>query len=506
MQSRKDLITSGILFVLAGVILLTGTLVVTYYRSWVWDYWCHAGIIAELKHNPLDPRPFTTYYSSLIPYWPYLAFVTFVAKAFSLDAPTALGLMGVPNLLLWLAGFFIFSRTFISSAPLAPLFALISVLFLWGTDPWFFSAVYHFDVYWKITPYPSFFALALLLWTTHIFESFLKSGKPLLLSVAIVFSSIELLIHPITSIFLFVMLFSQMWNYSSKRGSLAFIAICFCSAFSAAFWPMYPLSQLIKANNFTQDYGASIFYYSVFSRIWPAVVLGVPALFYRILVNRRDPITIAVILLLPIYFYGYWTGKWNYGRVLSFAVLLSQLAVGGLLAEACKRKAILQKAGLMLSLAGLIFLGVRTYAMIKQEREMHGGANKSEYARFKFIADQTNPTDVIMADELSSMHLPAFDRKVAHFYMNAYFSSEEFEASRVARDRFFQSDDESEVKKIIERYSISAVVAGRDQLAKTNYTWRKFFVSDGADHDGLSLFKLRSDIGSTQSSFGKKQP
>lgn len=73
-------------------------------------------------------------------------------------------------------------------------------------------------------------------------------------------------------------------------------------------------------------------YNQVLSRIFPSLI-GIPLLIRRIRLNWRDPLGVMFFFLIFIYFYGYISHAYGYGRVIFYIVLILQIIFAAFIAE-----------------------------------------------------------------------------------------------------------------------------------------------------------------------------
>ncbi len=277
-------------------IILSGLLVSIYLvffwqQRWIWDFWTHAAIIRELSVRPFSPgNPFLASAGVGILYWPYGVTLAMFSKLSGLDAHHILALMGAVNLLLLLCVFYRFSLAFCRDSR-SPFWGLIIVLFLWGGDPWGYSAFYHSEVIFYSLPYPSTFAFVLALHAiTMLFAGGISHSNHKILYLALIAIFI-ILIHPITYLF-FAATCGSVILFQDRRvpyrvSALVMFSVLTPSLLIAVVWPFMPLSELLFSNTLVGDPSAQYVYQGVFYRTYPVVILGLPFVVFRLRNNLR---------------------------------------------------------------------------------------------------------------------------------------------------------------------------------------------------------------------------
>jgi hypothetical protein len=320
------LILAGALFGL----MLCESVVQTVDGSWVGDFWEHSAVVRELARHLVHPQhPLLSADKPHEFYSPYALTLGAFSRVTGLSAVTVLGLAGIGNLALLLAALPRFVRLFARQA-LAPFFALVFMLFLWGRHPLVYSGFLHFDVLGLVLPYPSTFATALTLWTLPEWTRYLDGGGLRRLVAVAVAGTLIVLTHPIAGLF-FVVLASAIalrhFARAAARPAVGLVVVAGVTLVSASLWPYYPVFRLIGEGG-VFDASNHPLYQSVLVEVFPALA-GLPLLAIRWRRDRRDPLVLGLVVLAFVYLLGATTSRWSLGRVLPYGVLLLDIALAG---------------------------------------------------------------------------------------------------------------------------------------------------------------------------------
>jgi hypothetical protein len=138
-----------------------------------------------------------------------------------LDAATTLSVAGIVNLILLLA-----SLRFLVSLLLnreAAFCTLLFTLVLWGDSAWFYSGLFHLEVFGYVLPYPSTFASALGFIALSMYILLARSENRLWLIPIAMIAILVLLTHPPSSTLILVGLVSL--SIGLRRTPLEFVTL-----------------------------------------------------------------------------------------------------------------------------------------------------------------------------------------------------------------------------------------------------------------------------------------
>ncbi len=431
----------------------------------VGDFWDHSAAIRELAAHPFHPSNPVFRLSAPHQFFsPYSLALALLSRWSGLTAPDVLRAAGVANVCALLGFFYLFARRMFGTAAKA-LYGMACILFLWGPGAWLHSGFLHFNSLVETAGYPATLvsALTFLVWyAAVVFQNRLRWMLPVLLA-AVPFSLIS---HPLTTIAMLVGLAAIACGREYPNRARLAIALAIAVAFgAAAWWPLFPIFDLTgqpaRLNADAEWLYSNLPAIAV--RTLPAL-LGIPLAVRRL---RRDPrgftgLTFAG--LLAIYLYGGLTGRYIYGRVLPFLILMLQLFIADWLASAAfsisRRMRVLQRAVVALLLVcGLTAApGIAGCLPVWQ----------NSYGDFQFLSSYVKPSDVVLADEQTSLKEPSFGGRVVAFTGGHTINFVPDVGARDSdRQLFFQPSTTFPARrKIIEKYAVGYVLINRREVAE----------------------------------------
>jgi hypothetical protein len=338
---RQRVDASALLYIFLATalfaLMLSETVVQTVDGSWVGDFWEHSAVVRELARHLVHPlHPLLALDKPHEFYSPYALALGAASRVTGLGVVTVLGIAGMANLVLLLAGLPRFVRLFTTEA-LAPFFVLLFTLFLWGIHPLVYSGFLHFDVIGLVLPYPSTFATALTLWTIVVWVGHLDRPQRRRVAFVALAAAVILLTHPVAAFFLVVLMaaFSaqRLGTGTARVGALALVGAVMLAA--AALWPYYPFFRLLHEEG-VFDASNRPLYLEMFPEVLPALV-AVPLAVLRLRTSRRDPLVVTLVAIALVYAIGDITSRWSLGRVLPYGVLLLQIVLADRIAAGLGR-------------------------------------------------------------------------------------------------------------------------------------------------------------------------
>lgn len=423
--------------------------------AWIGDFWIYVATVGELGARPFDPanplfaEPYA--FAFLSPWALVLGLAARTTGAAPVDVLVA---QGVVNLVLLGAALYAFVAVWTGRAA-AAFYALLFVLFLWGSDPWLFSGFFHLRSLAYVLPYPSTFAAALALGTLAAFPRL--SGAPRRwLPLVVPVSALLFSVHPVTALFLWVGLAAS--SLRAPRPLRHWVALGAAAAGSfglAMAWPLVPMRELWFGQLARVHEGNDSMYDDPLPRIAPAL-LGVPWLLLRLHRDRRDPLALCALGLALLVLYGGVSGQWSYGRLLSHAVLLLHVGLGDALAAAEERLGRLPRGPLLARLvapAMALLLGAGSWPAVKAI--VHESRHLGDRRWLAFLEDRVGRDEVVLTDLDTCWYVPAFRGRVVAYPMQLPFVPDH--AQRLAAvARFFEADaSERERREILARYRVA---------------------------------------------------
>ncbi len=382
------------------------------------DWWMHAAVVRELAAHPWNPsHPQVRSEAPHAFFSPYSLFIALAARVTSSDPTAVLTAMRGINLILFFLAFGWFNRIFFhpsaNSSALSS-FALLLMLLLWGSNPWDWSGFFHLKAFALSAAYPSTCAMAATLGAAAMEILRLRNGNPWLILPISILAAFVLIAHPTTAIVLIVLLLSlhpTLGKNDRRRSLLGLGAIFTLSFLGALAWPYYPFADLIGRQSAVFNPIASVLYENVLAQIWPCLA-GVPLLAMRLRKDRTDPLVLCFIGLSAIYAYGAITKSWAYGRVLSFMMILLQLAIAAWLAEQeAGWKDSTRRAKLAVSaVAVLVFIQVfgLCWSVLRKDLPRVAAGPRD----LSFLLSHVGSDEVVLSDLETSHKVPAFRGRV----------------------------------------------------------------------------------------------
>lgn len=223
------------------------------------DDWEHFAAMKSFADAPLDPShpySFDTKYSHL--FTPYHLFWGLIARLLNFSPFFLSPVIGLINVIIFVFAVYIFADRFLKDSNLASIL-LLTLLFLWFLAPGY-SGYYQFSHLMKTAVYPNRLAFSLALITLSFFPVKEKKLKNLFVVPLV---SVVFLIHPLSGLFLFIMLSIQILYLENLRKTikavyLSYLIISILLTFS---WPFFPVFETIFSSGkimFFSDY--KIFY------------------------------------------------------------------------------------------------------------------------------------------------------------------------------------------------------------------------------------------------------
>jgi hypothetical protein len=439
LRAKRYWVFSALLFILMAARTLTGV--------WLGDFWEHAAVVRELATNLLLPRHPQLLVEAPHAYFsPYSLGVALISRLMNLNPVSSLAVAGLANLVLFLIAFrWFIVRFFDEDGEAISFYALLFVLVLWGSDPWFWSAFFHISVLGFVLPYPSTFASASMFVSFGLYLSHLKNGGKGYYLLLIPVMSVIFLTHPPTAIVTCIALISFSVGYAG-RFSLRNVGVLFV-AFALSFglataWPYYSFFGLLMehASDFHGD--SKMLYQQVIVRTFPALV-GIPLLVLRMRKNILDPLSLTFLGLTVVYCYGYLSNRWGYGRVISHMMMVLQITLAPLAtrieSRLTGRTVVKLSYAAMLLLAIIFVLNLRTY-------------RGDDYRKYSFLSRYTRQYDLVLSDLETSLYIPAFGGKVIANPYPVYFVPDYAERKRDLVLFFAEATTDDERTGIIRKY------------------------------------------------------
>lgn len=393
---------------------------------WTGDFWEHSAVVRELMTRPFQPlHPHLLLDAQHAFFTPYALLVAATGWLLHLDPITALAIWGIINLCLLGYGLKLFISSIDSDRSNSIAFyALILILFFWGSNEWHFSGFYSFEGLNSVLPYPSTFALGLSFLGLYINAKQLNHfcvWKQLFL---ILICTTVLITHSLTAIFLIVgiscqFLTSIKLNKIKLLMIVSTIAMIFCLAL---IWPYFSMLRLITSEGNVYHFANIPMYLKVLERVWPTVLMT-PIIFVQAIRKNNWSLSLSILCLIVIYIFGYLTNKHSFGRSVAFILLLCNILLAQAIVEMenfLRKKSVIWlifKTTIVLILLFSIYVSFlnNTSRILTIGNSFYLGRTVSSQIIYKdllFISSFMKKDDQVLADIETSWIMPTFGVKV----------------------------------------------------------------------------------------------
>jgi hypothetical protein len=401
-------------YLILSVLIVLLALAFSIRRPWSGDLGMHGATIERLRLNLTHPGNPLVDADTPSPYYsPYTVLLAVVARLFGWSALTVLNVVSPINVVVLLIGVRAFIRTLTDRA-WAPVLAIVSMLLLWGLQPWVWSGFLSFWALPLVMSYPSTIALGLtLLWWTGLSRSldaparwYRYLGLGLLAAVIALTHQFTFVIAALGAVALVVSkartLSRAAWLFLILAAAEAVVLILI--------WPYYSFFDLSSVSGSLDNIHRPL-YANPFMR-YGLCVVALPALWLRVRRNRLDPLVLLFGMSALVVVGGWVTGKYEYGRVWPGVMLAAQLALavelaGPLPVSRWVRRAWLPVTalacaiGLVTQVGNLVYLAPASLATGK----VRGAVNAYvKFPDYSWIRRYVHEGDVVLTDDYFSLH------------------------------------------------------------------------------------------------------
>lgn len=447
------------------------------------DYWEHTAVLRALIEDPFRPvHPMTGSDVGSPRFSPHFLWVALLSRAFGFDPIEAIGFAAVANTLLFLAGIYVFFRTYFRSR-LASLLGLVVLFGSWLDAP-HFSNVYKLKVYFSVAGYPSTAALGVTLLTFTLALVVLRSERERRAAlVALAFAWAYLYItHPLTAMLALVggAVLAATEPGATLRRRLLVGATIPAGLILTLFWPYYPALRMVTGGTVQRvskelargDYELHHFYeLGALLDIVGYALPGVLLIPYFLVRRRHLFLALTPLAMLAVFVVNAFVPLPLGHRFILLATFFFQASTVWLLlaliepaADApapLRRRSVLwaARAAVGVLLAVLCVQNVEA-AESRFARSVPG--RKSPAVRFgEQVAKIAGPGAVVLADKVTSWSLPTFGCRVVAFHHQNPLVPDGDERNLAVR-RFYSTASDAERAEILERYRVThVVVTGR---------------------------------------------
>ncbi|MGW5661941.1 hypothetical protein ACWEWG_17840 [Streptomyces sp. NPDC003758] len=431
---------------------------------WVGDLGMHAATVERLRHRLLDPGNPLVDENTPSPYYsPWMLFLGVVARVTGLSVWVVLRIGALISLTLLVTGVWRYVRT-LSPHRLAPPLALLSLVFLWGTQVFNWSGFIGLNSLALTVAYPSVFALGLAFHFWALLARTLKSegGWVAFLGLGALWAVI-LLSHQFTGVVATLgALATVVGARAGLRTWLRLGAGLVLGAVILALWPYYDFFALFGVG------GLEEIHRPLYEQLFPRfclVLLGVVALGVRARRDRLDPLVLFFVLGVLLFGLGGLTGHYSWGRALPAVLIPAQLAAAVEVAGAA-RGALRNVAAGVLAAA----LAVGAWTQIQTVGYVTGRSALPEavaekyrdpWVGYHWITPWVRYGDVVMAKTNPARQIPAYGAyTVAPGYPD-FFLPDEARRDAAVRTYFATGSSRAERLGVLRKYGVRWVVQRR---------------------------------------------
>lgn len=399
---------------------------------------------------------------------PYSIFVALFSKITNLNAIQSLECFAFFNLIFFLISYHLFCKTFFKDNYIivAPL-SLFFILVFWGEGPFMWSGFFHIMVLNYVLPYPSTFTIALVFMILFIILKNQTKNSPVFKIVSIILSSIVIITHPTTAIFLFVSVITLNLTYnqlSIKKSIIQSLLVIIPSAVLCLLWPYFNFLDLLTGNNYDFHKDSKTLYYGLITKNWPLIFI-IPGFSYIKVDKTICFFVITIILLSLIYIIGYLTKIYGISRVISHIMIIAHLFTAYTLVLLIKQSRIYSKLYLItLSVALAISISLNHRPLYRTLKNTIRKKNIEYYSKFNFLTNIVNSNDVIISDNYSNEFIPSFNGKVIST-INPLYWINDIEERRDAVNLFFIKDSPNSLRQlIIDKYNPDYILIDSNEV------------------------------------------
>jgi hypothetical protein len=404
-------------------------------------------------------------------YSPYSVLLAAFSRFSTLDPVTTLSIAGLVNLGLFFLGLRLFVLSIVPGkrGDTVAFYALLFILFWWGSNPWFYSGFFHFGGLGGRLSYPSTFSTSLSLVCLGSARTGLEQKSPARILALFAVLVTVLISHPVSFLFLVAGLIAFAVDTKGPALTQLLFVVCLLVAalLVAGMWPYFPFWTFVLNASDVYHADNRVMYRDVFERTWPALI-GVPVIIAKLRRKWSHPLVIMAVILSAVYVFGALSGKYTCGRVISYIVLLLHVAIADVVSDFdlklnnghrvdCLRRLIVTAGVVTFSL----FL---SWDSLKVTLLRAFSTQKPIYGSYLFLTRLTGQYDVILSDIRTSWIVPTFGGKVvAALHPLAFVPDHNIRKSDL-KQFFSKSTTFAERRQIIEKYDAKYVLLNKSIL------------------------------------------
>jgi hypothetical protein len=475
----------------AALIILQLALIVN--QSWSGDYWEHRAVIHELmQHGIYAKHPILKLNVPHQFFSPYAFLLASVANLFHISSKSILDFAAIANLIFFFTAVYLLVILFLdnyNNRYKAFTLLLCSVLFFNGTMAPLYSGYFHIKILLFVTSYPSTFCFNCAVLSAYLFRQALMPScrwRVLFYAAQLFLLWMILLTHPLTfivvgilkiTVFINAVQFNKIVTAGQiiKAVSVSLLLVVF-SFIVASLWPLYPFYSLMKYVNPGNEFHLSSLelYVHPFHQFYPFILI-IPLCFFKFNSLRKDAaLPVAFILCIIIAAYGFISGSYGFGRIISLLLILGSVFCVKYFLELKT-----QKQKFFIGLLWLLLAVPYTHSAVKHLYKI-APVTHDEYVRrkapqsFSFTSHQMRfhklyflrayliKEEVVLAERSISLFLPAMGVKVVATYYPTYWIKDISQRQEAAEQFFKPSATNTQRKQILQQYEVNYVLLTPD--------------------------------------------
>jgi hypothetical protein len=424
-------------------------------NEWGGDFWTHSAVVHELSFHLLHPK--NPIIKSDIPhafYSPYSLLVASFASLTHINTIRALEIFAYFNLAFFLVSFYLFTKSiFKEHHQLLACAGLVLMLLFWGADPPGWSGFYHLIVLKDVLPYPSTFAMSLAFFVLSILSGTLSLNFFQSVFV-IILSSVILISHPTTFVFLFlstIALYRSFHSFSIQVTLAKTAVVMLPSLLLCLLWPYFNIIDLFTGDNAIFHQESKVLYQDIPGKVWPAAA-ALPALIFFKKDRVFNFLSLSIGIMVVVYVAGDLTGKHGLSRLLSPIMIYAQFLISYFLFYLFKTNRNFLKMYLVSCVAVLILCMYINRASLIRTLDLLKATQTHYYSRYAFLQKIVNRYDLILSDMNSNQYIPTFSGKVIAFKSPLYWVNDINERKAFVISFFNPSTSDTLRQIIINKY------------------------------------------------------
>ncbi|MBX9783333.1 MAG: hypothetical protein K2X48_08580 [Chitinophagaceae bacterium] len=461
-------------------------------QPWMGDYWEHKAVIHEIAVHPFQPsHPIINAHLPHAFYSPYLVGLGMIVYYTGISVNQVLNAAIIINLFLFFFAVWILVKLFLKKeepAWKAFTLLLLAILFFNGWDMPNFSSFFHFRTFLLILSYPSTVSFLFSIFAAALFQFCIntrekRSKRILAALLAVLLLWVALLAHPVTyllagALFIVVLIQKQQeaeffFNPSFfYNGFIAAVLLLLPFAF-AFVWPYYPFYSLITyvspGNQFHAD--SRELYSNLYFKLYPFLILLFIVRKNFLEYTKANFSIIAALIFLSFFFvYGFISGSYGFGRVISFITILATVFLLQyiLLTYSFKKQTAILLTMFLICTPFIYASFISNFILAGTSHQQYLSAPirvpyqntppAEKVHRTMFLQNYLHQNDIVMADSNVTALLPSIGAKVMGSFYPAYWIADNKERIAAIKQFYSAFTTAEQRSVIIKKYGVHYIV------------------------------------------------